>query len=106
MRMAVLVMMAVLAAAPAAAQTRPDRGTTNIYITNPPKPMGSIEFLDEAGIERWRVTLSGEEVHLRISGPSCTFMGEIYKGLVTPLYDDMTFKTASGRECKVTAIER
>jgi len=31
---------------------------------------------------------------------------EIYKGLITPLYDDMTFKTKNGRTCSVQAIER
>ena len=65
---------------------------------NPPKPMGSIEFLDEAGVERWRVRLSGEDAYLRISGSTCTFMGEVYKGMITPLYDNVTFKTASGKE--------
>jgi hypothetical protein len=26
--------------------------------------------------------------------------------MITPLYENMTFKTASGRECKVLAIEK
>ena len=76
----------------------------------PPQPMAAIEFVQEAGVERWQVKLtrggSVEEVYLRISGSSCTHMGEIYGGMLTPLYDDMTFKTKSGRTCTVQAIER
>jgi hypothetical protein len=73
--------------------------------------MAAIEFIEEAGIERWRVKLSGEKLSsdsafVRISGSTCTHMGEIYKGMITPLYENMTFKTASGRECKVLAIEK
>jgi hypothetical protein len=73
--------------------------------------MATIEFIEEAGIERWRVKLSGETLSsdsafLRISGSTCTHMGEIYKGMITPLYENMIFKTASGRECKVLAIEK
>jgi hypothetical protein len=49
---------------------------------------------------------SVEDVHLRISGSSCTMMGEIYQGMITPLYDDMSFKTKNGRTCTVQAIER
>ena len=78
-----------------------------------PKPVAVIEFLAETGVERWevklsseKVTASGESAYLRISGSGCTFTGEIYKGMITPLYDNMTFKTASGKECKVMAIER
>ena len=33
-------------------------------------------------------------------------MEKVYKGLITPLYDDMTFKTKNGRICTVQAIER
>jgi len=99
-----LALAVVMAVSQAAAQ---------VYgpIIEPPKPMAAIEFIEEAGVERWRVKLSGEKVSsdsafLRISGSTCTHMGEIYKGMVTPLYENMTFKTASGRECKVLAIER
>ncbi len=76
----------------------------------PPQPMAAIEFVQEAGVERWQVKLNRggaiEDAYLRISGSSCTHMGEIYKGMVTPLYDDMTFKTKNGRTCTVQAIER
>ena len=77
----------------------------------PPQPMAAIEFVQEAGVERWQVKLtragSTEDVYLRISGPSaCTFMDEVYRGMITPLYDDMTFRTKSGRTCTVQAIER
>jgi len=76
----------------------------------PPQPMAAIEFVQEAGVERWQVKLtrggSIEDVYLRISGSSCTHMGEIYQGMPTPLYDDMTFKTKNGRTCTVQAIER
>ncbi len=99
-----LALAVVMAVSQAAAQ---------VYgpIIEPPKPMAAIEFIEEAGVERWRVKLSGEKLSsdsafLRISGSTCTHMGEIYKGMVTPLYENMTFKTASGRECKVLAIER
>jgi hypothetical protein len=99
-----LALVVVIAVTPAAAQ---------VYgpIIEPPKPMAAIEFIEEAGVERWRVKLSGEKLSsdsafLRISGSTCTYMGEIYTGMVTPLYENMTFKTASGRECKVLAIER
>jgi len=99
-----LALAVVMAVSQAAAQ---------VYgpIIEPPKPMAAIEFIEEAGVERWRGKLSGEKLSsdsafLRISGSTCTHMGEIYKGMVTPLYENMTFKTASGRECKVLAIER
>jgi hypothetical protein len=76
----------------------------------PPALMAAIEFVKESGVERWEVKLtrggSVEEVHLRVSGPSCTHMGEIYQGMITPLYEDMTFKTKSGKTCTVQAIER
>ena len=76
----------------------------------PPQPMASIEFVQEAGVERWQVKLirggSIEDAYLRISGSSCTHMGEIYQGMLTPLYDDMTSKTKNGRTCTVQAIER
>lgn len=99
-----LALAVVIVVSPAAAQ---------VYgpIIEPPRPMAAIEFIEEAGVERWRVKLSGETLSsdgafLRISGSTCTHMGEIFKGMVTPLYENMTFKTASGRECKVLAIER
>ena len=76
----------------------------------PPSPMATIEFVKESGVERWEVKLtrggSIEAVHLRISGPSCSHMDEIYQGMMTPLYEDMTFKTKNGRTCTVQAIER
>jgi hypothetical protein len=76
----------------------------------PPQPMAAIEFVQESGIERWQVKLtrggSVEEVYLRISGLSCTHMDEIYQGMITPLFDDMTFKTKSGKTCTVQTIER
>ncbi len=82
-------------------------GTT----VTPPRPMAAIEFVQDAGVDRWQVKLTRagatEDVYLRISGPSaCSFMDEVYKGMVTPLYEDMTFKTKSGRTCTVQAIER
>ena len=97
-----------LTASLAAAQAPVGPGVT--YIT-PPRPMASIEFAQEAGVERWQVTLnggkySGETAYLRITGNSCTHMDEVYKGMITPLYEDMTFKTKNGRICTVTAIER
>ncbi len=80
------------------------------YTITPPRPMAAIEFVGESGVERWQVKLtrSGttEEVHLRISGSGCTQMDEIYQGMITPLYEDMTFKTRSGKTCTVQAIER
>ena len=76
----------------------------------PPRPMAAIEFVQEAGVERWQVKLtrgtSVENAYLRISGISCTYMDEIYQGMITPLYEDMTFKTKSGKTCTVRAIER
>ncbi len=76
----------------------------------PPHPMAAIEFVQESGVERWQVKLTRagatEEVHLRISGSGCTQMEEIYRGMITPLYEDMTFKTKSGKTCTVQAIER
>ena len=72
----------------------------------PPRPMGTIEFIEESGIDRWRVKLDGRDAYLRIKGTGCSFLGEIYKGLVTPLYDNMTLVTSGGKQCTVTAIER
>ena len=85
-------------------------GPSPTYIT-PPRPMASIEFVQAAGVERWEVKLTGgkytgETVYVRITGHSCTYMDEVYKGMITPLYDDMTFKTKNGRTCTVQAIER
>ena len=75
----------------------------------PPAPMAAIEFVKDSGVERWQVKLTRggkvEDVHLRISGSSCSHMGEIYEGMITPLYEDMTFKTKNGRTCTVQAIE-
>jgi hypothetical protein len=69
------------------------------------------EAVQEAGVERWEVKLTGEQwagetAYLRISGQGCTYMEEVYKGMITPLYEDMTFKTKNGRICTVQAIER
>ena len=88
-----------------AAQIPIGPGTT----ITPPAPMAAIEFVQESGVERWQVKLTRggkvEDVHLRISGSSCSHMGEIYEGMITPLYEDMTFKTKNGRTCTVQAIE-
>ncbi len=76
----------------------------------PPQPMAAIEFVKESGVERWEVKLtrggSTENAHLRVSGSGCTFIDEVYPGMITPLYEDMTFKTKSGKTCTVQAIER
>jgi hypothetical protein len=105
--MLIVVVIAVTSSL-AAAQGRVGSGTTVVV---PPRPMAAIEFLQEAGVERWQVKLAGENfaierAYLRISGLSCTQMDEVYRGLITPLYDDMTFKTKSGKTCTVQAIER
>lgn len=88
-----------------AAQIPIGSGTT----ITPPAPMAAIEFVKDSGVERWQVKLTRggkvEDVHLRISGSSCSHMGEIYEGMITPLYEDMTFKTKNGRTCTVQAIE-
>ncbi len=76
-----------------------------IYIERP-RPMGTIEFIEESGVDRWHVKLDGKDAYLRIRGTGCSFMGEIYKGMVTPLYDNMTLVTSGGKQCTVTAIER
>jgi hypothetical protein len=70
------------------------------------RPVGTIEFLEESGVERWRVRVAGEEVQVRIQGSGCTFLGEIPRGYVTVLFDNLEFATTSGRRCQVTAIER
>jgi len=80
-------------------------------VITPPKPMMGLEFVQEVGIQRWEVRLTGgqhagDTAYLRFQGQGCTYMGEIYQGLITPLYDDMTFKTKNGRVCAVQAIER
>jgi hypothetical protein len=108
MRSVLTLIAIVLTASPATAQFPVGPGGT--YIA-PPRPMTTIEFVQEAGIERWQVRLtggqySGDTAYLRITGNSCTHMDEVYKGMITPLYDDMTFKTKNGRTCTVTAIER
>ncbi len=107
----VLVLVALviaIAAAPVAAQIVINPGPT---VIQPPKPIMGIEFVQEAGVERWEVKLTGglwtgETAYLRISGQGCTYMEEVYKGMITPLYEDMTFKTKSGRTCMVQAIEK
>jgi len=108
MRSMLTLVAITLTASLAAAQLPVGPGVT--YIT-PARPMAAIEFVQEAGVERWQVTLTGgkyagETAYLRITGNSCTHMDEVYKGMITPLYDDMTFKTKNGRTCMVTAIER
>lgn len=107
MWMLVIVVVAVLAAVPASAQVPLGPADQRpITVITPPKPMGIIEFIDEAGIERWRIKYSGEDAFLRFSGTGCTWLGEVYRGMVTPLYDNLTFRTANGKECKVLALER
>jgi hypothetical protein len=108
MRSILTLIAIVLAASLATAQIPSGPGAT--YVT-PPRPMATIEFVQEAGIERWQVRLTGgqhaaDTAYLRITGNSCTHMDEVYKGMITPLYEDMTFKTKTGRTCTVTAIER
>ncbi len=71
-----------------------------------PRPIGTIEFIEASGVDRWRVKLDGQDAYLRIRGTGCSFMGEIYKGMVTPLYDDITLVTSGGKQCTITAIER
>ncbi|HEX7512097.1 MAG TPA: hypothetical protein VF464_01895 [Candidatus Methylomirabilis sp.] len=108
MRGVLVALMIAIVVSPAAAQIIINPGPT---IIEPPKPIMAIEFVQEAGIERWEVKLTGEQwagetAYLRISGQGCTYMDEVYKGMITPLYDDMTFKTKNGRICTVQAIER
>jgi hypothetical protein len=108
MRGVLVALMIAIVVSPAAAQIIINQGPT---IIEPPKPIMAIEFVQEAGIERWEVKLTGERwagdtAYLRISGQGCTYMDEVYKGMITPLYDDMTFKTKNGRICTVQAIER
>lgn len=108
MRAVLVALMVAIAASPAAGQIIINPGPT---IIQPPKPIMAIEFVREAGIERWEVKLTGgrwtgETAYLRISDQGCTYMDEVYKGMITPLYDDMTFKTKHGRICTVQAIER
>jgi hypothetical protein len=98
----------VLFVAQAVAQAPVGPGTT---VVAPPKPMMGLEFVQEVGIERWEVRLTGgqhagDTAYLRFHGQGCTYADEVYKGLITPLYDDMTFKTKNGRTCTVQAIER
>ena len=108
MRDVLAALMIAIAASPAAGQIIINPGPT---VIQPPKPIMAIEFVGEAGIDRWEVKLTGERwagetVYLRISGQGCTYLDEVYKGMITPLYDDMTFKTKNGRICTVQAIER
>jgi hypothetical protein len=108
MRMILGALLVAMAISPAAGQMPIGPGPTIIV---PQKPMATIEFVQEAGVERWEVKLtggswSGETVYLRISGSACTEMDEVYKGLIAPLYTDMTFRTRKGKICTVRAIER
>ena len=106
MRSMLILVVLALNFSLAAAQVPFRQGVT----ITPPQPMAAIEFVQESGVERWEVKLnrggSIENAYLRISGPSCTHMDEIYRGMITPLYEDMTFKTKSGKTCTVQAIER
>ena len=106
MRTMLILVVLALNFSLAAAQVPIGPGVT----ITPPRPMAAIEFVGESGVERWQVKLiragSTEYVHLRISGSSCTQMDEIYRGMISPLYEDMTFKTKSGKTCTVQAIER
>ncbi len=108
MRIPWIVVALALTVSPAAAQ---GVGGSGVTVIEPARPMGSIEFVQEAGVERWQVKLTGGtfpggDTYLRISGVSCTQMGEIYQGMITPLYDNMTFKTKNGKTCRVDTIER
>jgi hypothetical protein len=108
MRASAVALFILLAVTQAVAQIPAGPGTT---VITPPKPMLSLEFVQEVGIERWEVRLSGgqyagDTAYLRFHGSGCTYADEVYKGLITPLYDNMTFKTKGGRECTVQAIER
>jgi len=108
MRGTAVALFIAIAVAQAVAQIPIGPGTTVIA---PPKPMMGIEFVQEVGIERWEVRITGgqhtgETAYLRFHGQGCTYAGEIHTGLITPLYDDMTFKTKNGRTCTVQAIER
>jgi hypothetical protein len=108
MRGILVALVIAIATVSAAGQIIINPGTT---VIQPPRPILGIEFVQEAGVERWEVKLTGggwtgETAYLRISGTGCTYMEEVYKGLITPLYEDMTFKTKSGRICTVQAIEK
>lgn len=76
----------------------------------PPKRVAEIKFLKETGFDLWNVRLtrggSVNEVQVRLSGASCSDMGEIHPGMTKALYEDMTFKTKSGKTCMVQAIQR
>jgi hypothetical protein len=103
-----VALLLAIAVAQAVAQIPVGPGTT---VITPPKPIMGLEFVQEVGIERWEVRLTGrqpssETAYLRFHGQGCTYADEIYRGLITFLYDDMTFKTKSGRSCTVQAIER
>ena len=74
-------------------------------------PIGTVQFLQESGVERWHVRIARKgakevkEVHVRISGSGCTFIGEIPEGYVTVLFDNLSFRTTGGRSCQSTATE-
>jgi len=108
MRANVVALFIVIAVAQAVAQIPIGPGTTFVA---PPKPIMGLEFVQEVGVERWEVRLTGgqhagDTAYLRFHGSGCTYADEVYTGLITPLYEDMTFKTKSGRVCTVQAIER
>ncbi len=108
MRTIAVALFILIAVTQAVAQIPIGPGTTVIA---PPKPIMGLEFVQEVGIERWEVRLTGGQqagatAYLRFHGTGCTYADEVYKGLITPLYEDMTFKTKSGRICTVQTIER
>ena len=57
MRNVLAALMIAIAALPAAAQIVINPNTTIIV---PPKPMATIEFVQESGVERWEVKLTGQ----------------------------------------------
>jgi len=57
MRGVLIALMIAIAASPAVAQIIINPGP---IIIQPPKPIMAIEFVQEAGVERWEVKLTGE----------------------------------------------
>jgi hypothetical protein len=57
MRHAWIMVLVVLSGAPAVAQVAPVP-----TVITPPRPMATIEFVAEAGVERWEVTLTGDKL--------------------------------------------
>ena len=79
---------------------------TVIVLPQPARPMATIGFLGESGVDRWQVRLNGKVVHLRVAGSGCTNADEVYAGYATFLMDNMSFSTRGGRVCRIVAIER